>query len=328
MAAPTKEGLDYFSFNVDLLDNDSLDFLREKFGVVVNDVYIALLTLLYRKKGYYIPYETETEKQECVWYIYKRIRGGKHPIQQGLIPIVIEALVAQGLFDSLRFNQNDHCNKIITSERAQKTYYKATVERKFESFNIQQEYWMLDDETMRKLSRTHPYYMFLHPENKSDEKLNKSDEYQSKSDEKALKKSKVNITYNEVNKCMYIDSETHTAIQNLYNLICTNLAKCTKLTAARVKLIKDCTYSTDQLKTIFERANSSNFLSGKNKYGFKAGFEWVMNQDNIIKVLEGHYDNGKCDVDINSQLISDKHSYSQEELDNLFNKDNDSNFDF
>lgn len=218
MAAPTKEGLDYFSFDVDLFDDDDLDFLREKYGVVVNDVYIALLTLLYRKKGYYIPYETEAERKDCIWYIYKRVRGGKYPVQQELIPTVIEALVAQGLFDDNLFEKkNDHCNKIITSERAQKTYYKATVERKLESFDIRPEYWLLSDDTMRKLSKTHPYYLFLHPESKSDEKQDKSDDYQSKSTEKPLKKSKVNITSNEVIKVS--KKVSNTDIDNLIDNI-------------------------------------------------------------------------------------------------------------
>lgn len=190
--APTKEGLDYFPFDVDLLDNDDLDFLREKYGVVVNDVYIALLTLLYRKKGYYVPYSTAKEREECIWYIHKRVRGGKYSIQQEVIPEVIEALVARGLFSG------DHFSKIITSERAQRTYYSATVERKLESFNIKPEYWLLSDETMRKLSKKHPYYLFLRPESKSDEKPSKSNDYQDKSDEKSTKKSKVNITSNEV----------------------------------------------------------------------------------------------------------------------------------
>ncbi|MCM1437761.1 MAG: DUF4373 domain-containing protein [Roseburia sp.] len=191
--AATKEGLDYFPFDVDLLDNDDLDFLREKYGVVVNDVYITLLTLLYRKKGYYIPYGTETERKDCIWYVYKRVRGGKHPIQQGLIPIVVEAIAAQGLFVS-----GDLFNKIITSERAQKTYYKATVERKLESFNIIPEYWLLDDETMRKLSKVHPYYLSLHSESKSDDLEDKSDDLEDKSDD--LAQSKVNIISNEVIK--------------------------------------------------------------------------------------------------------------------------------
>lgn len=190
MPAPTKEGLDYFPFDVDLLDNDDLDFLREKYGVVVNDVYIALLTLLYRKKGYYIPYETAAEKNDCIWYVFKRVRGGKYSIKSEAIPRVIEAIVAQGLFSGSCFP------KIITSERAQRTYYSATVERKLESFNIIPEYWLLSDMEMRKLSKKHPYYLYLHSENKSDEKPSKSDEEPSKSDEKPLKESKVNNIYN------------------------------------------------------------------------------------------------------------------------------------
>lgn len=188
MSAPTKEGLEYFPFYVDLLDNDDLDFLREKYGVVINDIYIALLTLLYRKKGYYIPYETKQEQKECVWYIFKRVRGGKYPVKQEAIPEMIEALVAQGLFSG------SHYPKIITSERAQKTYYSATVERKPESFNIISEYWLLDDATMRKLSKRHPYYLFLHPEANSDEERSKSGDYQSNSEGKLLKESKVNIS--------------------------------------------------------------------------------------------------------------------------------------
>ena len=188
MPAPTKEGLEYFPFDVDLLDNDDLDFLREKYGVVINDIYIALLTLLYRKKGYYIPYDTKQEQKECVWYIFKRVRGGKYPVKQEAIPEMIEALVAQGLFSG------SHYPKIITSERAQKTYYSATVERKPESFNIISEYWLLDDATMRKLSKRHPYYLFLHPEANSDEERSKSGDYQSNSEGKLLKESKVNIS--------------------------------------------------------------------------------------------------------------------------------------
>lgn len=196
-----KQGLDWFPFDVDLLDDESLDFLREKYGVVVNDIYISLLTLLYRKKGYYVPYETEKEKIDCVWYIYKRVRGGKYPIQQEAIPTVIEACVARQLFSGELYP------KIITSERAQRTYYSATVERKLESFDIKSEYWLLDDATMRKLSKKHPYYLFLHKNDISDETKSISGEIQVKSDEITLDKSRVNITSNEVIKVSKKDKE-------------------------------------------------------------------------------------------------------------------------
>ncbi len=307
-----KQGLDYFPFSIGLLKDRKLRRPKLKHGYVVNDIYLSLLELIYSDKGYYICYG-KTTKEDVIWDILENLQGKYCPDAE-TVEQVIGDLVACGLFSDDHFK-----SEILTSKRIQQTYYTATVERKAVSIDF--DIWFLNEEEMRKLSSKSIILVnFL---NRSNESHNRSIERQNRSNETESK-----IKKSKVKESIVCDSDTHTTIQNLYNSICTNLAKCTKLTAARVKLIKDCTYSTDQLKTIFERANSSNFLSGKNKYGFKAGFEWVMNQDNIIKVLEGHYDNGKCDVDINSQLISDKHSYSQEELDNLFNKDNDSNFDF
>ena len=181
-----KEGFDYFPFSVDLLDDEKLDILREEYGVVVNDVYISLLCLLYKKKGYYIPYETEAEKKDCVWFIYKRVRGGRYPVQQNAIPAVIESLVSQGLFSGRYFP------KIITSERAQRTYYSATVERKADSLDINPEYWLLSKEDMEKLSKKHPYYLSCTHFSKSTDLDCKSTDLDCKSTDLPLKESKGN----------------------------------------------------------------------------------------------------------------------------------------
>ena len=177
--AVKKEGLDYFPFSVDLLEDEKLDILREEYGVVANDVYISLLCLLYKKKGYYIPYETDIEKKDCVWFIYKRVRGGRYPVQQNAIPAVIESLVSQGLFSGRYFP------KIITSERAQRTYYSATVERKADSLDIKKEYWLLSIEDMEKLSKKHPYYL-------SCTQISKSTDLKPKSTDFTLNEIKVN----------------------------------------------------------------------------------------------------------------------------------------
>ena len=217
-----KEGLDYFPFSVDLLDDEKLDILREDYGVVANDVYIALLCLLYKKKGYYIPYETDIEKKDCVWFIYKRVRGGRYPVQQNAIPTVIESLVSQGLFSGRYFP------KIITSERAQRTYYSATVERKADSLDINKEYWMLSIEDMEKLSKKHPYYLSCTQISKSTDLQPKSTDLQPKSTEFALnemkrKESKVNISssspYNPPrDKCETIPmSETSIALRRFFD---------------------------------------------------------------------------------------------------------------
>ena len=185
MAAPIKEGLDYFPFSVDLLDDEALERVRDEYGMMANEIYILTLCYLYKKHGYYIPYGTQKEKSDLTWFIYKRIKGGKYQVQQAVVPRVIEAWVAQGLFSGELYPRN------ITSERAQATYYSATVERTAVAIN--REIWLLSDSTMRKLSKRHPYYISLHPENKSYEKRSNSYEKPSKSDEKSLNKIKGNI---------------------------------------------------------------------------------------------------------------------------------------
>ncbi len=114
---------------------------------------------------------------------------------------------------------------------------------------------------------------------------------------------------------------------SLYNSLCGNLVKCTELTDKRQKIIENCTYSVDRLKEIFMRANESCFLQGNNPRGFRANFDWLMNKDNAVKVLEGMYDNVVSKNATNGQIISDRHNYSQKELDNLFCKVDESNFD-
>lgn len=184
------EGMSYFPFSVDLFEDEALERVRDEFGVVVNSVYVLMLCYLYKKKGYYIPYSTNKEKEDLHWYIYKRVQGGKYKIQLQVLPKVIEALVARELFS------RELSPKIITSKRAQETYYRATVDRK--AVEINPDYWLLNDVEMRKISQKHPYYLMLHPELKSDEDKAKSVDFEYKSGDFALKgKEKEKISSNE-----------------------------------------------------------------------------------------------------------------------------------
>lgn len=180
MARPIAVGLKYFPFDVDLLDNEALDILREEYGMIVNSVYIALLCFLYKKFGYFIPYGTEKEKEECIWYIFKKVRGGKHSPSKETISQVIDACVARELFSRELYP------KIITSKRAQAEFYRATVERK--SVPINKEIWLLDVKDMEELSKAHPYYLEVTHQDKSDEEHSLSDEEHSLSDDKHLNK--------------------------------------------------------------------------------------------------------------------------------------------
>ncbi len=91
---------------------------------------------------------------------------------------------------------------------------------------------------------------------------------------------------------------------NYYHHFCPSLPKVTKITEARKKLInarlKD--YSVDEVKTAFKLAEESDFLTGRSGKWGGANFDWVMNTNNIVKILEGNYKNKSKGNDANKGL--------------------------
>ena len=89
-----------------------------------------------------------------------------------------------------------------------------------------------------------------------------------------------------------------TAIQELYNTICTSLPRCTIISDSRRRAIATITksYSMEQIEQAFKKAQASDFLSGRDNR-WKCSFDWLMNTKNMIKVLEGNYDNKDSDRD-------------------------------
>lgn len=80
-----------------------------------------------------------------------------------------------------------------------------------------------------------------------------------------------------------------------YNSICVSLSKVKKITNARKKSINARLkiYNFDEIIEVFKKAEASDFLKGANNINFQAGFDWLMADKNMAKVLEGKYDNKK-----------------------------------
>ena len=79
-----------------------------------------------------------------------------------------------------------------------------------------------------------------------------------------------------------------------YNAICTNLPRVVRLTDKRrraVRLIYGKGYTPEQLDEAFRKAQSSSFCTGQNDRHWKADFDWLLLESNLVKVLEGKYDN-------------------------------------
>lgn len=79
-------------------------------------------------------------------------------------------------------------------------------------------------------------------------------------------------------------------IVDLYHSICKSFPSVRSLSDARKKSIKARlkTYSLEDFKTVFENAEASSFLKGEDG-GWKASFDWLIKEANMLKVLEGNY---------------------------------------
>ena len=77
-----------------------------------------------------------------------------------------------------------------------------------------------------------------------------------------------------------------------YNIICVSLPKVTTVTDKRKKLINARLkkYSMPEIEEVFILAETSDFLKGVNGK-WNATFDWLMNENNFVKVLEGNYNN-------------------------------------
>lgn len=86
--------------------------------------------------------------------------------------------------------------------------------------------------------------------------------------------------------------DIHTPVMERFNRICVSLPKATALTEKRKKVINARLkqHSMVEIEEVFLIAESSDFLKGVNGK-WKATFDWLMNENNFVKVLEGNYNN-------------------------------------
>ena len=81
-------------------------------------------------------------------------------------------------------------------------------------------------------------------------------------------------------------------IIDLFNSICVSLNKVKSLTDTRKKKIKSAyKLLNGDYEGLFKRVEESDFLSGRSGKWDKCGFDWIMKQENMVKILEGNYDN-------------------------------------
>lgn len=89
------------------------------------------------------------------------------------------------------------------------------------------------------------------------------------------------------------ENSIYATIRELYNSVCGSYPRLVKMSEARKKAINarmKTGYTLDDFQTLFEKAEASDFLKGKNKRNWSAKFDWLVSDSNMAKVLDGNYD--------------------------------------
>lgn len=103
-----------------------------------------------------------------------------------------------------------------------------------------------------------------------------------------------------------IERVTCKYVVNLYHTICLSYPKVKTLSDARKKAINarlKC-YGIDDFKTLFEKAEASDFLKGSNGRDWSANFDWLIKDANMAKVIDGNYDNKEKSHTESSKKVS------------------------
>lgn len=89
------------------------------------------------------------------------------------------------------------------------------------------------------------------------------------------------------------EKNEYTQIAELYNSICEDFPKVEYLTDERKLILHQLLkkYKVEDFEKCFTKATNSTFLCS-NPNGWKPTFDWLITENNMIKVLEGNFDDG------------------------------------
>ena len=103
------------------------------------------------------------------------------------------------------------------------------------------------------------------------------------------------------------DSIDYQQIADLYNETCVSFPRLNKLSDSRKKAIKARLkqYGVDDFHRMFEMAEGSEFLKGKNDRNWSATFDWMIKDANMAKILDGNYTNRENSTDFRAAYCGD-----------------------
>ncbi len=128
MARKGKVGIDYFSHDVDMLNDKKMKLVKAKHGLIGYAIYNRLLEELYREEGYYLLVDDD----------FNILFADDNNLDYNVYISILNDCIKHKLFDEKKYN--DH--KVLTSKRIQSNYSEATQRRKEVEF--ESKYLMID----------------------------------------------------------------------------------------------------------------------------------------------------------------------------------------
>lgn len=250
MGRPRKQTVDYFPHFVST-DSRTKFILEHSWG---NDGYafwFKLLELLGRSEGHYY---------DCTAIANKEYLVALMKIEESTIDKILETLADLGNIDKKLWEERKviWCQSLV--DNLQDVYSKRTVSA--------------------------PAKPFTEPPPTPEEPKAPAEEEQP--EDKPKKRGRPKKTEGSQPSQRGICDE----IAELYNTICISFPHLRSLSEARKKAIKARLangYTVESFKELFQKAEASSFLKGKNDRNWQATFDWLIKDSNMAKVIDGNY---------------------------------------
>lgn len=113
------KGISYFPTPANFFDEEVMELLEAKFGVLASYVVLRLLCKIY-KEGYYISWG----KEQSLIFV-RKVGGG---INEEMMERIMGLLLEKGFFHKETYEQYG----VLTSERIQEVWFEATTRRKID----------------------------------------------------------------------------------------------------------------------------------------------------------------------------------------------------
>ena len=174
MARPQKEGLEYFSLDVDFFSDRKIKILKGRFGADGVTYYLYLLCEIYKGHGYYLDFDAD----------FDYITSSELGMSPEKIGQMRKFLLERSLFDNKLFQSDT----ILTSTGIQRRFQLAVKSRASKNpIVVNSKFWLLSKEETQSFIKMHPIL------NNSKKNPSYSEKKPSYSENYDIKKSKENV---------------------------------------------------------------------------------------------------------------------------------------